>query len=150
MGSPVAGPPRNERVMNSTNNPGFSLIEVLVATFLVGLIALAVAPMMLMAVQTSAIAQEMTELTTAGTERMEILRALPFNDAQLTAGGSITASNAGYSLDPFNGDADRYVRWQVIDDNLARKRITLVVGVRKSIWGGPRELTMETFRTDLQ
>lgn len=136
--------------MNSTNHSGFSLIEVLVATFLVGLIALAVAPMMLMAVQTSAIAQEMTELTTAGTAQMEILRALTFSDGQLTAGGSITASNAGYSLDPFNGDPDRYVRWQIIDENATRKRITLVVGVRKSIWGNPRELTMETFRTDLQ
>ena len=136
--------------MSSTNSSGFSLIEVLVATFLVGLISLAIAPMMLMAVQTSAIAQEMTELTAAGTTQMEILRALPFSDAQLAAGGSIAASNAGYSLDPFNGDADRYIRWRVVDDNVARKRITLVVGVRESIWGPPRELTMETFRTDLQ
>ena len=92
----------------------------------------------------------MTELTTAGTERMEILRALAFSDGQLAAGGSITASNAGYSLDPFNGDPDRYIRWQLVDDNVARKRSTLVVGVRDSIWGPPRELTMETFRTDLQ
>ncbi len=136
--------------MNRTNNSGFSLIEVLVATFLVGLISLVIAPLMLMAVQTSAIAQEMTELTVAGTERMEILRALGFSDAQLVAGGSTTASNTGYSLDPFNGDPDRYIRWQIVDDNVARKRITLVVGVRESIWGAPRELTMETFRTDLQ
>jgi len=136
--------------MMNTRNSGFSLIEVLVATFLVGLISLAIAPMMLMAVQTSAIAQEMTELTVAGTMQMEILRALPFGNSELVAGGSITASNAGYSLDPLNGDPDRYVRWRVVDDNVARKRITLVVGVRESIWGPPREFTMETFRTDLQ
>jgi type II secretory pathway pseudopilin PulG len=128
-------------------DPGFTLIEVLVAT---GLVALAIAPLMLMAVQTSAIAQEATELTAMGAEQMEILRALPFNDAQLVAGGSVTTSQAGYSIDPFNGDANRYIRWQISDDNPSRKLIRLVVGVRQSIWGPPREITLETYRTDLQ
>ncbi len=44
---------------------GFTLLEVLVSGFLVGLIALAVAPMKLMALQTSAASQEITELTAA-------------------------------------------------------------------------------------
>jgi len=132
------------------NVAGFSLIEVLVATFLVGLISLAVAPLMLMAVQTSAVAQESTELTAIGSQRLEGLRALPFADAQLAAGGSIVASSAGYSLDPYMGDADRYIRWQVVDENAGRKRLTLVVGVRISVWGPPREILMETFRTDIQ
>ena len=134
----------------SRGTPGFSLIEVLVTTFLVGLIALAVAPLMLVAVQTSAVAQEMTELTAAGTEQMEILRALPFVHADLAAGGSIVASNADYSIDPWNGDPDRYIRWRIVDDNVARRSITLVVGTRNSIWGPAREITLETFRTDLQ
>lgn len=137
-------------MIRRTDAVGFTLIEVLVATFLVGLISLAVAPMMLMAVQTSAVAQEMTELTAAGTEQMEILRALPFAHADLAAGGSITASNANYSIDPWNGDPDRYIRWRIVDDNAARKSLTLVVGTRDSIWGPAREITMETFRTDLQ
>lgn len=129
---------------------GFTLIEVLVATFLVGLISLAVAPMMLMAVQTSAVGQEMTELTAAGIDQMEILRALPFNDPGLVAGGSVTSSDAGYSLDPLNGDANRYMRWLVVDENPERKRITVVVGVRTSIWGPAREITMRTYRIDVQ
>jgi prepilin-type N-terminal cleavage/methylation domain-containing protein len=131
-------------------NSGFTLIEVLVATGLVGLVALAIAPLMLMAVQTSAVAQEATELTALGAERMEILRALPFTDAQLAAGGSVSTSQPGYSIDPVNGDANRYVRWQISDDNPSRKMIRLVVGVRESIWGPPREITLETYRTDLQ
>ncbi len=134
----------------NTDAAGFTLVEVLVATFLVGLISLAVAPMMLMAVQTSAVAQEMTELTAAGVEQMEIMRALPFVHADLTAGGSIVASNANYSIDPWNGNPDRYIRWRIVDDNATRKSITLVVGTRNSIWGPPREITMETFRSDLQ
>jgi len=105
---------------------------------------------MLMAVQTSAVAQESTELTAIGSQRLEGLRALPFADAQLAAGGSIVASSAGYSLDPYMGDADRYIRWQVVDENAGRKRLTLVVGVRISVWGPPREILMETFRTDIQ
>ena len=129
---------------------GFTLLEVLVATGLVGLVALAVAPLMLMAVQTSAVAQEITELTNSGTEQMEALRALPFTDGQLAAGGSIISSDAGYSLDPYDGDADRYIRWRITDASAARKHIEMAVGVRKSIWGPPREILLETYRTDLQ
>ncbi len=137
-------------MIRKTDASGFTLVEVLVATFLVGLISLAVAPMMLMAVQTSAVAQEMTELTAAGVEQMEIMRALPFTHADLAAGGSIVGSNANYSIDPWNGDPDRYIRWQIVDDNAARKSLTLVVGTQSSIWGPAREIRMETFRTDLQ
>ena len=129
---------------------GFTLLEVIVATGLLGLVALAVAPLMLMAVQTSAVAQESTELTNDGTEQMEALRALPFTDGQLAAGGSIVSSAAGYSMDPYKNDADRYVRWQITDAGVARKHIEMAVGVRKSIWGPPREILLETYRTDLQ
>lgn len=129
---------------------GFTLIEVLVATGLVGLVALAVAPLMLMAVQTSAVAQEATELVSTGSEQIEILRALPFGDAQLSAGGDLVNSAAGYSLDPLNGDANRYIRWRIVDESASRKHIELVAGIRASVWGPPREVTLETYRTDLQ
>ncbi len=120
------------------------------ATGLVGLVALAVAPLMLMAVQTSAVAQQATELTSDGAERIEILRALPFNHADLAAGGSLTSSDAGYSLDPFNGDANRYLRWRITSVSPSRKHIELVAGIRTSVWGPPREVALETYRTDLQ
>ena len=130
-----------------SHDDGFTLIEVLVATGLVGLVALAVAPLMLMAVQTSAVAQEATELTSMGTEQIELLRALPFG--QLAAGGSITASNAGYSVDPYNGDADLYIRWRITDVSASRKHVEMAIGVRNSVWGPPREILLETYRTDL-
>jgi len=142
--------PSDFRDQKNPRAAGFTLIEVLVATGLVGLVALAIAPLMLMAVQTSAVAQEATELTANGAEQMEILRAMPFADAQLAAGGSTTTSQGGYSIDPVPGEPDRYVRWEIIDENASRKHIELVVGVRQSIWGPPREITLETFRTDLQ
>ncbi|MCH7824219.1 MAG: type II secretion system protein [Acidobacteria bacterium] len=129
---------------------GFTLLEVIVATGLVGLVALAVAPLMLMAVQTSAVAQEATELTNSGTEQMETLRALPFTDGQLAAGGSVVSSDPGYSLDPYDGNVDRYIRWQITDAGDARKHIEMAIGIRKSIWGPPREILLETYRTDLQ
>lgn len=129
---------------------GFTLLEVLVATGLVGLVALAVAPLMLMAVQTSAVAQEATTLVSEGSEQMEILRALPFSDAQLNAGGSITSSVAGYSLDPLDGDANRYIRWRIIGESASRKHIELVAGIRDSVWGPAREVVLETYRTDIQ
>ena len=149
-----AGARRSERRGNPSRDErrqaGFTLLEVLVATGLVGLVALAVAPLMLMAVQTSAVAQESSELTTTGSERMEILRAFPFTDPALAAGGSLTSSDAGYSLDPLNGDANRYIRWRITDESASRKRIELVAGIRKSVWGPPREVSLETYRTDIQ
>jgi len=129
---------------------GFSLIEVLISGFLVGLIALAVAPMMLLAVQTSAASQEATELTAIGSQQMEVLRGLPFDNAGLVAGGRVAPSDPGYSLDPYLGDANRYLRWAIVDENVERKRIALVVGIRESVWGPAREITMETFRTDIR
>ena len=129
---------------------GFTLLEVIVATGLVGLVALAVAPLMLMAVQTSAVAQETTELTNIGTQQIQTLRALPFTDQQLAAGGSIISSTDGYSLDPYEGDVDRYIRWQITDEGVGRKHIEMAAGVRTAIWGPPREILLETYRTDLQ
>lgn len=140
---------RNGAQDRSRSISGFTLLEVLVATGLVGLVALAVAPLMLMAVQTSAVAQEATALVSEGSEQMEILRALPFSDAQLTAGGSITSSLAGYSLDPLDGDANRYLRWRIIDESASRKHIELVAGIRDSVWGPAREVVLETYRTDI-
>lgn len=140
---------RNGAQDRSQATSGFTLLEVLVATGLVGLVALAVAPLMLMAVQTSAVAQEATDLVSEGSEQMEILRALPFTDAQLAAGGSITSSAAGYSLDPLDGDTNRYLRWRIIDESASRKHIELVAGIRDSVWGPAREVVLETYRTDI-
>ena len=136
--------------MGKRKEAGMSLVEALVAIFLVGLIALSVAPLMMLANQAAAAAQESTELVAVGAAQMEALRGLGFADPQLAAGGSITASAAGYSMDPYNGDPNQYLRWEIIDDNAARKRIQLVVGNRAAIWGPPREMLIETFRTDIQ
>jgi prepilin-type N-terminal cleavage/methylation domain-containing protein len=129
---------------------GFTLLEILIATALVGLVALAIAPLMLMAVQTSAVAQQTSELTASASERIETLRALPFTHPDLAAGGSLTSTVTGYALDPLNGDANRYIRWQVTDVSASRKHIELVSGVRTSVWGPPREVALETYRADLQ
>ncbi len=140
----------NREADRRASSSGFTLLEVVVAAGLVGLVALAVAPLMLMAAQTSAVAQEATDLTAAGSEQIEVLRALPFTDPQLSAGGSITSSEAGYALDPYGGDANLYIRAQISDENGSRKHIELVAGIRTSIWGPPRETILETYRTDLQ
>ena len=142
--------PHNREADRTDGGSGFTLLEVVVAAGLVGLVALAIAPLMLMAAQTSAVAQEVTGLTTAGSKQIEILRALPFTDAQLAAGGSVTLSEVGYSLDPYGGDANLYIRWRITDENASRKHIELVAGIRTSIWGPPRETILETYRTDMQ
>lgn len=129
---------------------GFSLLETLVAIMLLSVVALSVAPMLMMGVATSAVSQEATELTVAASDQLEFLASLPFGDAQLAAGGSIASSAAGYSVDPFQGDPNLYLRWQIADETAILKRIQLVAGNRNSVFGPTREVQIETFRTDLR
>lgn len=129
---------------------GMSLLELIVAMMLLSFVALAVAPMLMMGVLTSSVSQEATELAVAASDQLEFLAALPFDDTRLVAGGSITSSATDYSLDPLDGDADRYLRWEIVDESLILKRITLVAGERESVMGPTREVRVETFRADLR
>lgn len=144
--SPSAGAPRG----SSSVAEGFSLVEVLVAMALTGLLAVAIAPLLIVGVESSAVAEEVTEITVAAVDQMEHLRSLDFADSELAAGGSLETSEEGYSIDPLPGFPDRYVRWEIADVSTTMKQIRVLSGTREPIIGdGDRPTRLETFKMDL-
>jgi prepilin-type N-terminal cleavage/methylation domain-containing protein len=92
---------------------GFTLAEVLIALFLIGLGLLAVAPMFIYATQGNAVGGDYGNMGAIAVERMELLRGTDWYDASMNAGGSLTANVNGY-FD--NSDPDFLVRWRITDD----------------------------------
>ena len=122
---------------------GFSLIEVLVALFVISLGVLAAAPMFIYAMKGNAAGADFGSVGAIAVERMEILRSRTFGS--LTAGGNLTTSVTNYSdlTDP-----EYIVRWR-IEDNASpatRKTITVrAIAVRRVV-GQRKEITVTTLR----
>jgi hypothetical protein len=109
---------------------GETLVGLLVIASIIAVVALSVTQTLLSAVDTTDSAQVLTEVTLRGIEHLESLRALPFEDDRLEAGGSLTQSEAGYSEDPLRGHDGHFMRWTIVDETPMLKRVTLVVGSR--------------------
>lgn len=126
------------------HDSGFTVIEVLVALFLMGLGLMAICPMFVFA---SRVAAESADMGTAGAlavQRMEVLRTATFKS--LAAGGDLNANAAGY----FDASDPRaVVRWTVADNVTPATAKTIVVcatGNRQA--EGPGELvTLTSVRT---
>ena len=125
------------------SSSGFTLIEVIVSLFLIGLGVLAAAPMFMYAMQGNAIGGEKGAAGALAVEQMEVLRATYF--LALPAGGSLTVDTAGY-VD--TSDPNNTVRW-LIASNTAPPG-SLIISVRVipagSIPGSSREVTLTTIR----
>jgi type IV pilus assembly protein PilV len=122
---------------------GFSLVEVLVALFLIALGVLAAAPMFVYAMQGNATGADFGSVGAIAVERMEQLRSSSF--VSLVAGGSLTVSQTGYAD---TSDPDYIVRWRITDDATPAnvKTITVrVIAVRRVV-GERKEITLTTLR----
>jgi len=129
----------------SSKTGGFSLVEVLVALFLIGIGVLAAAPMFVYAMQGNAVGADFGSVGAVAVERMEILRSLDYTGAALAAGGSLNASQAGYSD---LSDPDFIVRWQITDNLAPAGTKTIVVraiAVRQVV-GQRKEIVLTTMR----
>ena len=130
-------------VSASANARGFSLVEVLVALFLIGLGVLAAAPMFIYAMQGNATGADFGSVGAIAVERMEQLRSQTF--VNLPAGGSLTVSEAGYSdlTDP-----DYVLRWRITDN--ATPPTVKTISVRaiavRQVVGERKEITLTTLR----
>jgi len=122
---------------------GFSLLEVLVALFLIALGVLAAAPMFVYAMQGNAAGADFGSVGAIAVERMELLRSLDFG--ALPAGGSLTTSTSGYSD---SSDPEFIVRWRITDN--ATPPTVKVVTVRaiavRQVVGQRKEITLTTLR----
>ena len=130
-------------MMNLQTNKGFSLVEVLVALFLIGLGVLAAAPMFIYAMQGNATGADFGSVGAIAVERMEQLRSQTF--VNLPAGGSLTVSQTGYSdlTDP-----DYILRWRITDDATppTLKTISVRAIAVRQVVGERKEITLTTLR----
>jgi Tfp pilus assembly protein PilV len=83
---------------------GVTLVELLIATFLLALILLAIAPLFITSVKSNYAANEYTSIHNIARDRLEQLMSLPFNDPQLSPAGSPFANDLSTNLpDPRTG-----------------------------------------------
>ena len=122
---------------------GFTLVEVLLALFLIGIGVLAAAPMFIYAMQGSAVGADFGWVGAVGVERMELLRATDY--FSLPAGGSLTTNVADYFDTSTPGVT---VRWTV-EDNVTparTKTITVLVVADRQVVGDRKNVTLTTIR----
>lgn len=83
---------------------GVTLVELLIATFLLALILLAIAPLFITSVKSNYAANEYTSIHNIARDRLEQLMSLPFNDPQLDAANSPFSNDLSPNLpDPKTG-----------------------------------------------
>jgi len=127
----------------SKGSKGFTLLEVLIAVFLIGIGVLAAAPMFVYAMQGNATGADFGSVGAVAVERMELLRADSYTN--LAAGGSLTANTTGY-FD--NSDPEVLVRW-VITDNMTpvgTKTITVRAVANRQVIGLQKDVELTTVR----
>jgi prepilin-type N-terminal cleavage/methylation domain-containing protein len=126
-----------------TTARGFTIVEVLMAMFLMGIALLAAAPMFVYAIQENATGADLGSVGAIAVDRLELLRADDFFD--LPAGGSLTSNVSGY-FDTF--DPRFTVRWQIVDN--ASPVTIKVLSVRaiatRQVIGLQKEITLTSLR----
>lgn len=126
-----------------TRETGLTLIEVLVATFLMALIILSVGAMFVFSMRNRAGGADMSQVGAAAEGRMELLRNVSYGS--LTAGGSVTSNVTGY-FD--NTNAECVIRWSITDNATPATRKTVVVAAiaRRAAAGNAKSVTLRDLR----
>ena len=130
-------------MMTNERCSGLTLIEVLVALFLIAIGLLAVAPMFVHSIQGNAAGGDFGSVGALALDQMEELRGL--NYLGLVPGGSLTSNQAGY----FDNSTPGYlVRWEIIDNTTPPgTRIINVRALSTRVGPGPqREVTITSLR----
>ena len=127
---------------------GFSLIEVLMALFLIGIGVLAAAPMFMYAMQGNAAGADLGSVGAIAVEQMEMLRSQPYSG--LAAGGDLDVPTVGYtaSIDAVNDNNSFTINWLIVD-NVAppgSKTITVRAVADRQVVGQPKEVVLTSVR----
>ena len=123
---------------------GFTLIEALVALFILTILSLSMAQMIGMGLMADANSEDLTSATTLSSNKLEELRNSDYD--ALTAGGDLTSDSTGYSDAPDldgDGNADFTRRWVIVDQT-GGKSIQVRAIANMDILGPEREATMAT------
>lgn len=126
---------------------GFTLLEILVATTLLSIVILGVAPVFMVAANRTAGGGDTGQVGALAVDRMELLRAEPIDN--LAAGGSLTSDTSVSGTPYFDASNVGYiVRWQVVDNATAvgGKRVTVRALALRQVSGPPKEATLDMLR----
>jgi len=128
---------------SKNKSAGFSLVEVIVALFLMGLGVLAAAPMFMYAMQGNAAGADIGSAGAIAVDRLEQIRSQDY--AALTAGGSLAVNTGGFSD---TSDPQFTIRWVIVDDSpiANTKAISVRVIPAGTIPGASRVVTLSTVR----
>ncbi len=128
---------------NSERASGITLLETIVALFLVAVAILGAAPMFVRAAQATDASGELGTVGALALDRMEQLRRTAFRD--LDAGGSLTANVAGYFDDSVSFHV---VRWRIEDlvSPSRTKRIVVFAAERGTRLGPRRQVALTSLR----
>ena len=130
--------------MRNRRTEGFTLAEVMLSLFLVGIGVAAVAPLFVQGACMTATSDALGSAGAMGIQRMELLRGRAWGT--LAAGGSLTSNVAGYS-DASNPKV--IVRW-TIQDNASPatvKTITVRATATRKVKGPQKRFEATTLRT---
>jgi len=122
---------------------GSSLVEVLVALFLMSLALLAASPMFILATKQDAVGADMGRVGARATARLELLRSMPYSD--LEPGGSLASNVTGYSD---TSDPEATVRWAIVDGGGPTGTLTIAVRAvaTHAAIGRPSSVELRTLR----
>ncbi len=101
---------------------GFTLVETLLALFLIALGLLSAAPMFIYGVKVTAASADVGTLSAGAVKKLETLRQATFST--ITAGGSLSSNVAGFSD---TSDPAFTLRWQITDDATPPKKKTITI-----------------------
>lgn len=113
---PTTRPPRRRCVSWSTDEHGFSLLESTIAMLLLLMVLLSVTQLYVASAAINKAADDITQVTTLASEKIEQLRQVPYNN--IVAGGSLLSDASGFFDSPDvedDGDADYARRWTITD-----------------------------------
>jgi len=116
---------------------GFTLIEALIAILILVVGLLAISQVFVMAMSSNAIANRTTAAAAAAAQQLDRLKAIPYGDARMQPGGSLTGDVANYStITEMTGTGRVRVRWQItmVDANLRHIQVRAeVIGIMASL-----------------
>jgi len=132
------------------NSNGLTLIETLVAIFLMALGVLAAAPMFIFAIQGNSIGSDYGAVGSMALDRMELLRAEPFESTVLAVGGDVETNWTNGAGRAYFDDTqqDLLTRWEIETHPtipLARIVTVRAIQLTPSI-GAAKEVTLTTIR----
>ena len=122
---------------------GFTLVEVLLAMFLIGIGLLAVAPMFVYATKSTASSADLGSVGARAVQSLETFMSPDF--ASLTAGGSLTTNVTSF----YDTSDPRFVvRWTIVDNATpaTKKTITVRVQAVRQVVGQKKEIQLATVR----